>query len=296
MSNEERARQTEIENRRDNGGIGDAYFGPLVEGCGHNGATEKRLEGYLTRTHTFQQWLAQNLSASHCAEQCSPAVRIVRHVLAEIESTHALEHFHFKVQNPFDYETRRLLPGCTLTVIAGDKPGGPHKAATCMSCDLACSLAVGVGAESVPAAIAITSADALLVESAHTRVWIDAKARPMLIFTPRRHAERLSDLDDVELEDLLRAIHTALTTRGLRTFRGAIANHGDFRNHAHLHVKVRFPPHEFEKCKWSADERQKLARVRAFAASVGRWPRSAAHISSSDLGRILRPGLPLPLT
>ena len=264
------------------------YFGPMVEKRGRNGLMEQKMEGFLSRTHTFQQWLAANLSfdvslspavspsealplpseALPLPSPTSAAVRIMRQVLSELEVHHSLQHFHFKIQNPFDFEKRRQLPGCTLTVLTGGgHPDGPLTTTRCMSCDLSCPLAVGVGGSSL---VDATSADSLLSETKLTRVWIDAKARPMLVFTPVRHVQRLSDLDDCEFHDLLLSIHTALKTRGLHGFQCAIVNHGDFRNHAHLHVKLRFPPRVFENAsrQWSQDEQQKLERIRSFAASI----------------------------
>jgi hypothetical protein len=255
------------------------YFGPIVEKRGRNGLMEQKMEGFLSRTHTFQQWLAANLSvdvflypaispsgAPPLPSPTSAAVRIMRQVLSELEVHHSLQHFHFKIQNPFDFEKRRSLPGCTLTVLTGGHPDGPLATTRCMSCDLSCPLALGVGGSS---SVDATSADSLLSETKLTRVWIDAKARPMLVFTPVRHVQRLSDLDDCEFHDLLHSIHTALTTRGLHV-QCAIVNHGDFRNHAHLHVKVRFSPRVFENAlrHWSQDEQQKLERIRSFAASI----------------------------
>jgi hypothetical protein len=148
---------------------------------------------------------------------------------------------------------------------------------------LTCSLAVGVGASS---SLCVTSSDSLLSETAQTRVWIDAKARPMLVFTPVRHVERLSELHDCELHDLLQSIHTVLTTRGLNVFKCCIANHGSFRNHAHLHIKLRFPPILFENAtkKWSQVERQKLERIKEFAASCadGRQKEEADRLKEGE--------------
>ena len=257
------------------------FIAPTTEQRGRNGDMEKKLEGMLSRSHTFQQWLSVHLTASLSADpvpavtgappspaatSTSAAASKIRAVLEELEIRHSLEHFHLKIHNSYDFEQRRPLAGCRLTVIAGSgHDGGPHAASSCMSCDLSCPLAVGVGAQ---VSDDVTSADSLLSESAHTRVWIDAKGRPMLVFTPVRHAERLSELDDCELHDLLHCIHAALNTRGLHRFNCAIVNHGNFRNHAHLHVKLRFSPHVFDSAvkKWTSEEQQKIERIRAFAA------------------------------
>ena len=256
------------------------FIAPTTEQRGRNGDMEKKLEGMLSSSHTFQQWLSVHLTASSSAvpvpastdappaTSTSAAASKIRAVLEELEIRHSLEHFHLKIHNSFDFEQRRPLAGCRLTVIAGGgRDGGPHAASSCMSCDLSCPLAVGVGAQ---VSDDVTSADSLLSESAYSRVWIDAKARPMLVFTPVRHVERLSELDDCELHDLLHCIHAALNARGLHRFNCAIVNHGNFRNHAHLHVKLRFSPHVFASAvrKWTPEEQQKIERIREFAAKA----------------------------
>lgn len=49
------------------------------------------------------------------------------------------------------------------------------------------------------------SRDSLVEEREHVRIWLDAKARPMLVVTPLPHKERLSELSDEELVQLWRA-------------------------------------------------------------------------------------------
>jgi hypothetical protein len=55
---------------------------------------------------------------------------------------------------------------------------------------------------------------------------------------------------------VLTQLHVVLTARGLSRFQCVIVNHGSYRNHAHLHFKVRFPPHIFEAAvrQWSTRE------------------------------------------
>lgn len=79
----------------------------------------------------------------------------------------------------------------------------------------------------------MTSADTLLFSLDHHNVWVDAKGRSMLIITPKRHVERVTELTDDELVEL---------AMQLRKFDAklAIVNHGAFQNHAHLHLKLAF--------------------------------------------------------
>jgi len=60
-----------------------------------------------------------------------------------------------------------------------------------------------------------------------------------------------------------------LTKRGLAGLQSAIVNHGDYRNHAHLHVKCKFAWPEFNRAlrQWSPEEQGQWARLQAFNAS-----------------------------
>jgi diadenosine tetraphosphate (Ap4A) HIT family hydrolase len=71
--------------------------------------------------------------------------------------------------------------------------------------------------------------------SEHTNVWIDAKGRRALIFTPKRHVERVSELSPEEWVDLL-----GLVARFATGATRAVINHGSLQNHAHLHLKLFF--------------------------------------------------------
>jgi hypothetical protein len=72
---------------------------------------------------------------------------------------------------------------------------GPIAAAQCMSCERDCPLSVGVG-RGHGAADHLTSRDTAVTEfvSPHHNAWLDAKARPMLVLTPKRHVRRLAEL------------------------------------------------------------------------------------------------------
>ena len=59
-----------------------------------------------------------------------------------------------------------------------------------MSCELDCPLSVGVGAGDT----SLVSKDTLLHVFEHHNAWLDAKARPLFVVTPKRHVRRLADL------------------------------------------------------------------------------------------------------
>jgi diadenosine tetraphosphate (Ap4A) HIT family hydrolase len=79
----------------------------------------------------------------------------------------------------------------------------------------------------------LKSSDCIIHQTEHTNVWIDAKGRRALVFTPKRHVERVSELAAAEWIDLLAAVakFAAGATR-------AVINHGALQNHAHLHLKL----------------------------------------------------------
>lgn len=181
-------------------------------------------------------------------------------------SNGGLEHFHWKLQNVYD-RRRRVPEGWHVLVYHNEEEGrsGPLKVDHCMSCDLTCPLAVGVlGYDAVPGGL--TSADTLIHESEHTRCWLDAKARPMVVVTPKKHYERLEDLNDGELLDFWHTAVGVLDQLQLHDFVSMILNHGSYRNHAHLHLKVRVPYPLFSHAisSWDIELGDKLSRLRDF--------------------------------
>jgi diadenosine tetraphosphate (Ap4A) HIT family hydrolase len=61
----------------------------------------------------------------------------------------------------------------------------------------------------------------------------------MWVVTPKQHLERLADLSQPQLLDLFRTAAGVVHEMGCSSFNTMILNHGDSRNHAHLHLKVR---------------------------------------------------------
>jgi diadenosine tetraphosphate (Ap4A) HIT family hydrolase len=60
----------------------------------------------------------------------------------------------------------------------------------------------------------------------------------MWVITPKQHLERLSELSQPQLIDLFRTAAAVVAEMGCSSFNTMILNHGDSRNHAHLHLKV----------------------------------------------------------
>lgn len=109
---------------------------------------------------------------------------------------------------------------------------------TCMSCNAGVPLWRGLNRKNPPSdadLARLTSRDCIMHSSAHTNVWVDAKGRRVLIFTPKRHVERVTELTPPEWADLLATV-ALFSDRATR----AIINHGSLQNHAHLHLKLFF--------------------------------------------------------
>lgn len=94
------------------------------------------------------------------------------------------------------------------------------------------------------------------------RVWIDAKFRPLLVFTPVRHVQRCEEWTTEEKNAFFEAMMTYLKEhvvtkceKGPRKISSwdcithIIVNHGACQNHPHLHFKVFLTPAAFEVCK-----------------------------------------------
>eukprot|EP00798_Chlamydomonas_sp_ICE-L_P014945 gene14945-21001_t len=121
------------------------------------------------------------------------------------------EHYHLKFGDCFDHKARKPLPGWGVSLkfeghravgaeaaeeegastreggLQDQKPAGPVEAHTCMSCDLDARVVEGVlGTAAAEGKGGPTSKDSLVWESERMRVWFDAKARPMLVVTPKR--------------------------------------------------------------------------------------------------------------
>mmetsp|Transcript_25905 Transcript_25905/g.61607 ORF Transcript_25905/g.61607 Transcript_25905/m.61607 type:complete len:151 (+) Transcript_25905:502-954(+) len=143
-----------------------------------------------------------------------------------------------------------------------------------MSCDLECPLSIGLTAYDSGGP---TSKETLLFEQRHTRCWLDAKARPVLIFTPKRHVRRMLDLSTEEMEDLWTSVCRCFRDFGIGDYKSIVANHGARQTHAHLHLKVWLPSEEFDRCFRGAGS--------ATAATLERLDRWASALPMEFQGR-----------
>ncbi|RKP10678.1 hypothetical protein THASP1DRAFT_27517 [Thamnocephalis sphaerospora] len=173
--------------------------------------------------------------------------RFFRALLADVEGRLGLVHYKLAVE----------WPAFQVVVIESTRTKAPPAGERCISCD---TTTPGAGSRlDFPAT------------NLH-RVWLDAKARPMLIITPTRHCERLSQCTDDELATFwwtaARAMQQELGV-GVDMLAGPAAganavirrltlNHGNARNIAHLHLKILVRQELWKKTlvhRWS-DERR----------------------------------------
>lgn len=83
----------------------------------------------------------------------------------------------------------------------------------------------------------------LLATTAHSRLWIDGKGRPIIVATPIKHVETMGELtreESVQLwsdlsATLLRVLPHDKKKSSIKSF---MVNHGTRQNHPHLHIKV----------------------------------------------------------
>jgi hypothetical protein len=97
--------------------------------------------------------------------------------------------YHMKIANRFDHKLRRPLDGWEIIGFYDTEDtaprAGPLKVERCMSCDIDCPLSIGVLGSEDKLPGGPTSRDSWLRDSEYMRTWFDAKARPMVIVTPK---------------------------------------------------------------------------------------------------------------
>jgi hypothetical protein len=183
------------------------------------GGNEQELRAVGDAQLPFQQWF--HLTSSSSSEG-SPSTLFER-LLQEL-SDQGISDYHLRLSNCFNHQRRQALPGWEISVkYGGDtERDGPVMVDRCMSCHLDARLVEGVlGAEAAAAFLSLrvvaavgdgedtseaatasatitgdgalgsdpggpTSQDSLVMETERMRVWFDAKARPMLVVTPKR--------------------------------------------------------------------------------------------------------------
>ena len=171
-----------------------------------------------------REWLFQCSDDLPTLVQTHRAGRYFRQLIHLLEKQHHIFDYHLTLlQNstPFNH--------LEITVYFGDprRTVNPSDLPVCISCETAHEL----------------SAASLISEQQHTRAWLDARGRYKLIVTPTRHVERLTQLTDGEMDALWKdAVDLIDREAGsLDGFYPTLAiNHGTYRNHAHLHLKISF--------------------------------------------------------
>jgi hypothetical protein len=128
----------------------------------------------------------------------------------------------------------------------------------------------------------------------YNRIWLDAKGRPCFVVTPIRHVEAFHELSDVELVAFY--VDSCLLLRGMFAdsssstaveskqqqqqaekeedeeaakdarilFDTMVVNQGNFRNLAHIHLKIRLNPQVFkvlQATSWTAAQRLKYEKI-----------------------------------
>jgi hypothetical protein len=157
------------------------------------------------------------------------AASYFRQLVTFLENDSQIVNYHLELQHHFRRNNRLDV------VILFDNPNRaviPLPTPICISCEPTHEL----------------SMTSLLSEQQHTRAWLDVRARPKLIITPIRHVERLSELidEDGETEAFWQdAVNLVEREAGhLEEFYpNMVINHGTYRNHIHLHLKINFIEH-----------------------------------------------------
>jgi diadenosine tetraphosphate (Ap4A) HIT family hydrolase len=154
------------------------------------------------------------------------AASYFRQLVNLLEHDHQIVDYHLKLQhnltrnNQLDVLIYFGDPNCTTD---------PSTTSVCISCDSTHELSMA----------------SLLSEQQHTRAVLDARARSKLILIPIRHVKRLSELidEDGEMEafwhDAVELVNREVGQ--LENYYPSMAlNHGTYRTHAHLHLKINF--------------------------------------------------------
>jgi diadenosine tetraphosphate (Ap4A) HIT family hydrolase len=178
-------------------------------------------------------------------------VKFFRDLTTNIEQEKKILDFNFYLQEDQDQ-------GFYVQIIQSDPTRHPpHKTLNCLSCD----------SESETNRISRLQYPTTTREevSVNHNLWIDAKARPMFVITPKRHIERLSECNDQEIFSMfLLAMQTIEQETRLSNakwnnvrFLRMTLNHGNARNLEHLHLKIRVSHKDLKHFKNCWDEEKK---------------------------------------
>ena len=175
-------------------------------------------------------WFIPQLSQQGFVFRCSLSLKELiergwseiyfRKLLTIVEEERGIVDFHMKMH----LENRSALV-VDFMYKSNQPRSGPVPAEVCISCDKENPL----------------SKSSLLQENSTTRIWLDAQLREKFIVTPVKHIERLSDLTGEEMIAFWQSTQSFLDQE--RCFwQSMILNHGTYRNHAHLHMKINIHP------------------------------------------------------
>lgn len=190
----------------------------------------------MTTLDIPHRWLHCRKSARGWNFQCSVdlptlvrthrATRYFRQLVHYIEDQNQIYDYHMALRPNF-----RQNNHLNIAIYFGSPncPINPPPLPVCISCTPTHEL----------------SMTSLISEQRHTRAWLDARGRSKLIVTPIRHVERLTELTDEDGEmDAFWQDAVDLIDRevghGIGPYPTLALNHGTYRNHAHLHLKITF--------------------------------------------------------
>ncbi|UJR18308.1 hypothetical protein I4U23_005210 [Adineta vaga] len=151
--------------------------------------------------------------------------RYFQELLYIIEQDNQILDFHMRLR-PCRQE------GLIVDFIYNDKEirSGPVNGGVCISCDMDNKL----------------SQLSSIQQNSTTSIWLDAQLRKKLIVTPKRHIERLSDMTDEEMILFWKDTQLILNEVGVN-WQSMIINHGLYRNHFHLHMKINIEQNQWNQ-------------------------------------------------
>jgi diadenosine tetraphosphate (Ap4A) HIT family hydrolase len=181
---------------------------------------------WLTPQKRRKEWIFQCSINLPDLVKTHRAASYFRRIVTLLEDDNQILDYHLKLRHNFN---RNNQLDVLIYFNDPNRTENPSSASICISCEPTHEL----------------SMKSLLSEQQYTRAWLDARARSKLILTPIRHVERLSDLtdEDGEMEAFWRDA-VDLVDRECNQleqyYPNMILNHGTYRNHAHLHLKINF--------------------------------------------------------
>lgn len=238
-------------------------------------------------TDTSQTWRSFLQNRSRNTPDSPGVADTFRAVLAVLDT----ENYHLRIEN-LHADSSIARGGFRIRCYANSpERKGPVSASRCMSCDEDCKLTMGIHGDVLPQSSAdlalntedkenntnsLVAKDTLLEQNEQLglRYWIDAKARSMLIVTPFQHFESMSAMSDDDLTNLWTGCDSFVEKQNLplSSVMAVILNCGTYRNHTHLHLKLKLSPKEFEQVRQAWDDTwlEKWERVKQFALRFAR--------------------------